>query len=127
MSLSIYHNPRCSKSRATLALIEEHGFTPDVVLYLESPPDAERIRELARFAGVSVSALARTSELEYRQADDLPAAGDDAALADWLARHPRVIQRPIVVDDDKGRAIIGRPPDNVRALLPRNTGADRGS
>jgi arsenate reductase len=118
MTITIYHNPRCSKSRKTLEIIESSGVAPQVVRYLEEPPDGDRILELAATIGVPVSDLLRRNEDDYRQADDLPDHGDDAALAAWLARHPRVLQRPIVIDDDAGVAVIGRPPESVAEILP---------
>ncbi|MBW2475372.1 MAG: arsenate reductase (glutaredoxin) [Deltaproteobacteria bacterium] len=117
MTITIYHNPRCSKSRKTLELIENAGVSPKVVRYLEEPPGADRIRELATTVGVPVSDLLRRNEDEFRNAGDLPDLADDAALADWLAQHPRVMQRPIVIDDDAGVAVVGRPPENVREIL----------
>lgn len=117
MSLTIYHNPRCSKSRKTLELIEEAGVSPRVVDYLASPPTADRILALASRIGIPVRELLRTGESEFREADDLPDLDDDTALARWLVRHPKVIERPIVADDDSGRAVIGRPPENVKRLL----------
>ncbi len=118
MTITIYHNPRCSKSRKTLEIIEKAGIAPRVVRYLDEPPDADRIRELAATIGVPVSDLLRRNEEEYRNADDLPQIDDDASLAAWLARHPRVMQRPIVIDDDSGVAVIGRPPESVAQILP---------
>jgi arsenate reductase len=118
MTIIIYHNPRCSKSRKTLEIIQNAGIAPQVVKYLDDPPDADRIRELAASIGVPVSDILRRNEDEYRDANDLPDLDDDAALAAWLARHPRVMQRPIVVDDDAGVAVIGRPPESVAQLLP---------
>ena len=118
MTITIYHNPRCSKSRKTLELMETAGVTPQVVRYLEKPPGADRICELATTLGVPVSDLLRRNEDDFRNADDLPDLADDEALAAWLARHPRVIQRPIVIDDNKGVAVIGRPPENVIEILP---------
>jgi arsenate reductase len=118
MTITIYHNPRCSKSRKTLEIIQNAGIAPQVVKYLDDPPDADRIRELAASIGVPVSDILRRNEDEYRDANDLPDLDDDAALAAWLARHPRVMQRPIVVDDDAGVAVIGRPPESVAQLLP---------
>lgn len=117
MSLTIYHNPRCSKSRATRQLLEDAGRSFETVLYLEDPPGPERLCALAAMLGLPVSALVRQDEPEYRAATDLPEPGDDRALATWLAAHPKVIQRPIVVDDERGRAVIGRPPGNVQALF----------
>ena len=118
MAITIYHNPRCSKSRATLQLIEAAGVSPEIVAYLENPPGGERIRELATMLGIPVADLLRRNEDQFRNATDLPSLDDDAALAAWIAANPKVLQRPIVVDDDKGQAVIGRPPENVEALLP---------
>jgi arsenate reductase len=118
MTITIYHNPRCSKSRKTLELIENAGVTPQIVRYLDDPPDADRIRRLADTIGVPVAELLRRGEEDFRNAADLPDLGDDQALARWLAAHPRVLQRPIVIDDETGRAVIGRPPENVAELLP---------
>ena len=117
MSITIYHNPRCSKSRKTLQIIEEAGVTPQIVEYLKDPPSADQIAVLADRLGVDVAEIVRTGEAEYKEASDLPDSADNAALAAWLAAHPKVLQRPIVVDEDSGAAIIGRPPENVQALL----------
>ena len=118
MTITIYHNPRCSKSRKTLELIENAGVTPTVVRYLEDPPDGGRIQALAATLGVPVADLLRRNEDDFKNATNLPDLNDDAALANWLAAHPRVLQRPIVIDDDTGAAVIGRPPENVREVLP---------
>ena len=115
--LTIYHNPRCSKSRGTLSIIEEAGVTPEIVAYLETPPSGARILELAEMIGVPVQNLLRRGESDFKEATDLPDLDDDAALAEWLSAHPRVIERPIVVDTASGRAVIGRPPENVKDLL----------
>jgi arsenate reductase len=117
MALTIYHNPRCSKSRAALALLESAGARPTVVRYLEDPPEATRILAIAGLLGVPVAALLRRDEEEYRAAADRPDETDDVAMAAWLAQHPRVLVRPIVVDDISGRAIVGRPPERVATLL----------
>jgi arsenate reductase len=118
MTITIYHNPRCSKSRKTLELIENAGVDPNVVRYLEEPPDGRRIQALAAALGVPVADLLRRNEDDFKNAANLPDLHDDAALANWLAAHPRVLQRPIVIDDDAGNAVIGRPPENVREILP---------
>ncbi len=118
MTITIYHNPRCSKSRKTLELIENAGVTPRVVRYLDDPPGADRIRQLAGTLGIAVAELLRRNEDDFKNAADLPDPADDEALARWLAAHPRVLQRPIVIDDDAGVAVIGRPPENVAELLP---------
>ena len=126
MKLTIYHNPRCSKSRQTLEIIREHGIEPEVVHYLDETPDGKTLLGLARMLGTGIGAMVREGETEYREARDLPAT-DDAALAEWLSRHPRVLQRPIVVDRSRRRAVIGRPPENVLDLLdPAGTGTSNG-
>ena len=117
MPLTIYHNPRCSKSRQTLALIEASGVAPNIVRYLDTPPSAAEILKIAGLLNVGVADLLRTGESDYKDATDLPPSNDAEALANWLAAHPRVLQRPIVIDDRAQRAVIGRPPENVNALL----------
>lgn len=117
MSLTIYHNPRCSKSRKTLELIETAGLTPKIVEYLKTPPDGAQILRLSRLAGVRVADLLRQGEAVVREARNLPPLDDDAALADWMAAHPASLQRPIVADTAKDRAIVGRPPENVLSLI----------
>ncbi len=117
MTVTIYHNPRCSKSRKTLEILLESGVEPRIVEYLREPPPARRIVAIARLLSVPVAGLLRRGEDEFRNAGDLPALDDDAALAAWLERNPRVLQRPIVVDERRNAAVIGRPPENVHALL----------
>ena len=118
MSLTIYHNPRCSKSRKTLELIQEAGVTPSIIEYLSEPPTPDRILTLSKLLGAPVQDLLRKNEAEFKDAPDLPDLDDDAALAAWVSRNPRVLVRPIVVDDDQSRAVVGRPPENVHELLP---------
>ena len=116
MPLTIYHNPRCSKSRKTLELIQDAGVEPDIVLYLQDTPSAEEILAVAGKLGMEVADLLRRGEATFKDATDLPDLADNAALAAWLAANPIVLERPIVVADDK--AVIGRPPENVQAVLP---------
>lgn len=118
MSLKIYHNPRCSKSRKTLEIIQEAGVEPTIVLYLKHKTAAAEILDVAAKLGKPVAELLRRGEGEFKEALDLPALDDDAALATWLESHPVVLERPIVVDVDSGRAVLGRPPENVSELLP---------
>jgi arsenate reductase (glutaredoxin) len=118
MNLTIYHNPRCSKSRRTLEILREHGLEPRIVEYLETAPDKATILELARRLDAPVATLVRQNEDAYRQAAG-SLAQEDEALAAWLAEHPQALQRPVVVDEDRGAAVIGRPPENVLDLLPR--------
>ena len=119
MNLTIYHNPRCSKSRKTLELIQDAGIEPKIIEYLDEPPQPARTEHLAALLGLTVADLLRKSEADFAEADDLPSLTDDAALAAWIEQHPAVLQRPIVVDDDRNVAIIGRPPENVTELLKK--------
>jgi arsenate reductase len=113
--IRIYHNSRCTKSRATLALLEERGVRFEVINYLDTPPGGSELRTLLRQLGMSARELLRSGEPEYRELglDDLSL--DDQHLIDAMARHPKLIERPIVVAGDK--AVIGRPPENALALL----------
>lgn len=118
MTLKIYHNPRCSKSRKTLEIIRDAGVEPSIILYLQDTPPAGEILAVAHKLGVPVADLLRRGETAFREAGDLPDLADDAALAAWIAAHPSVLQRPIVVDTASGKAVVGRPPETVRELLP---------
>jgi arsenate reductase len=117
MSVTIYHNPGCSKSRQTLELISASGVANTVVLYLQDSPAAATILDLAGKLGLSVSDILRRGESEFKEASDLPDLADDDRLAEWLANHPVVLVRPIVVNDESGAAVIGRPPENVSKIL----------
>ncbi len=117
MSITIYHNPRCSKSRKSLEILQDSGASPRVVEYLKTPPAAALVRQLAGSLGIAVKDLLRRGEAEFKDATDLPDLDDDAALAAWLEQHPKVIERPIVVDESSGKAVIGRPPENVLELM----------
>ncbi len=119
MSITIYHNSRCSKSRKTLELLEEAGVAPTIVEYLSTPPTAKATLRHAALIGVRVADLLRRGEAEFKEATDLPDLDDDMALATWLESHPKVIERPIVVDEDSDKAVIGRPPENVLELISR--------
>ena len=113
MSIQIYHNPRCSKSRATLALLEANGYAPEVIEYLKTPPDARTIRELVEKLGMKSHELLRKGESEYQSL----ALQDptDEQVVDAILKHPILLQRPIVVTED--RAAIGRPPEAVLDIL----------
>jgi len=113
--LTLYHNPRCSKSREALALLDAHGRQPEIVLYLENPPDATTLRGLVARLGIAPRDLLRTREPEYRAQNlDDPLLDDDAVIA-AIAANPRLLERPIAVHGD--RAVIGRPPEKVLELL----------
>ncbi|MEQ8690089.1 MAG: arsenate reductase (glutaredoxin) [Pseudomonadales bacterium] len=111
--LTIYHNPRCSKSRQTLALIEEHGVEATVIEYLKSPLDVATLKSLATRLGVSPREMMRTKEAAYRE--NKLAEADDEALLQAIVAHPILLERPIVVRGNK--AIMGRPPENVLELI----------
>lgn len=113
--ITIYHNPRCSKSRQTLELLQENNISPEIILYLEQPPTKAELKSLLGKLGIGARELIRTSEDAYKArglAD--PALGDDQ-LIDAMLADPRLIQRPIVVAGD--RAVLGRPPENVLDIL----------
>lgn len=114
-TVRIYHNPRCSKSRQTLALIEESGIQPEIIRYLDTPPNADELRAIIDALGVSVRDIIRVKESEYKeQGLDDPSLSDDQIIR-ILTEHPRLIERPIVVKGNK--AAIGRPPESVLPLL----------
>ncbi len=117
MNLTIYHNPSCSKSRKTLELIEEQGIKPRIVEYLKTPPDADTVLNLARQLGVRVVDMLRPAEADFAALTGKLSKEDDAALAAGLQQHPKALQRPIVVDEDADKAVVGRPPENVLELL----------
>jgi len=119
MNITIYHNPSCSKSRKTLELIEEQGITPRIVEYLKTPPNAETVLILASQLGVTVADMLRSGESDFAAIVEKASVDDEAALAAALKDHPKALQRPIVVDEDAGRAVIGRPPETVLTLLQK--------
>lgn len=116
MTVTIYHNPRCSKSRETLALLHERGLTPTVVAYLEQPPSPEEIRNVLKLLGFDdARALMRKGEAEYAELGlDNPVLSQDELIA-AMAGHPRLIERPIVVNGRQ--AALGRPPEKVLSIL----------
>jgi len=111
--LTIYHNPRCTKSRETLALLEKRGLKPRVIEYLKTPPSIMELKNIARMLGLSVRDLVRKAEAVDAGID--PVEMEEKALLAAIVRNPIVIERPIVVNN--GRAAIGRPPDNVLGIL----------
>ena len=113
--LTLYHNPRCSKSRGALELLEARGLTPQVVRYLETPPSAAELRELLSKLGIGARALLRSGEDEYKELGLGGASLSDEQLIAAMAAHPKLIERPILVAGE--RAVIGRPPEKVLELL----------
>lgn len=115
MPVTIYHNPRCSKSRQTLALLEEKGVEPEVILYLENPPSKATLKGLVKKLGLSSAReMMRVKEAPYIELD-LASATAETALIDAMAENPVLIERPIVVNGEK--AAIGRPPENALDIL----------
>lgn len=115
MNITLYHNPRCSKSRQTLALLREHDIEPDIVEYLETPPNEATLRELQSMLGVNVREMMRTNEAAYKELGLGRDSVTETELLAAIAAHPILLQRPIVVHGK--RAVIGRPPENVLDLL----------
>ena len=113
--VTIYHNPRCSKSRQTLALIKDRGIEPEVILYLNTPPNASAISELLEKLNMKARDIIRTSEAAYKENNLKDPSLSEQALIDAIVVNPILLERPIVVKGDK--AIIGRPPENVISLL----------
>ena len=115
MTVRIYHNPRCSKSRQTLQLLEEQSVTPEVVEYLKTPPDAKALAELLDLLGMEPRELMRRKEKEYKESGaDNPELSREE-LIELMVSHPKLIERPIVVSN--GKAAIGRPPAQVLEIL----------
>ena len=109
----IWHNPRCSKSRQTLALLEERGLELEVVLYLKDPPDRARLQEVLGLLEMQPSELIRSKEALFKELE-LKGASEEALL-DAMAANPKLIERPVVIVD--GRAALGRPPEQVLELF----------
>lgn len=117
MKVTIYHNPRCSKSRQTLALLEERGIEPVVIEYLKTPPNVTELRKLLKALGIGAAELLRSGEPEYRELSLGQPNVTDEQRIQAMASHPRLIQRPIVVCDKQAR--LGRPPESVLEILPQ--------
>ncbi|MFC1796582.1 arsenate reductase (glutaredoxin) [Pseudomonadota bacterium] len=115
MAISIFHNPRCSKSRATLALLQEQGIEPEIRLYLESPPDANELSSILQKLGKSPRELMRKGESEYRELGLNDETLSDDELVQAMVSSPKLIERPIVLAN--GRAALGRPPESVLDIL----------
>ena len=114
MTTTIWHNPRCSKSRQTLALLEEHGVTPKVRLYLEDAPSASEVSDVVTKLGITPWDLLRRGEKVFKELG-LSQQEDNEAIIEAMAQHPILIERPIVIH--AGAAVLGRPPENVLGLI----------
>ena len=114
MSVKIYHNPRCGKSRETLQLIRDKGIDPAIYEYLKEPLTSSQLEELINLLGIEAKDLVRTTEAIYKE----QFKGKDLSAAEWIeamVAYPKLMQRPIVVNGNK--AILGRPPENVDKIL----------
>ena len=111
-SVTIYHNPRCTKSRQTLALLTERHLEPEVIEYLKNPPDAATLRSILRGLELPAHELVREKE---RNAAGLPETDNEDQILKQIVQHPEILQRPIVVSG--GRARLGRPPENVLDIV----------
>lgn len=115
MSVTLYHNPKCSKSRQTLELLKKNGITPTIIEYLKTPPTAETLKEILSQLGFSPRDLMRKKEAVYAECElDDPSLSDDD-LIDFMIQHPILIERPIVLAN--GKAALGRPPEQVLEIL----------
>lgn len=115
--ITIYHNPRCSKSRQTLAILEEHGINPEIILYLETPPDAATLKSLLKKLGKKPRDILRKSEDAYKDKGLGDSTLSDDDLIQAMLDEPKLIERPIIVSGQQ--AVLGRPPENVLALIGR--------
>ncbi|PHS33305.1 MAG: arsenate reductase (glutaredoxin) [Sulfurovum sp.] len=113
-NVTIWHNPRCSKSRNAVTLLEEQGIDAEVVKYLDTPPSKEELVEMLRMLGITARELMRTKEAIYKELG-LKEVNDEDALIEAMVENPKLIERPIVIKD--GKAAIGRPIENIIELL----------
>ena len=102
-----------------MELLENEGISPTIVEYLENPPEADTLLRIATLLEVSLADLLRRGEDDFSNAEDTVPLGDEAALATWLHDNPRVLERPIVVNESEDLAVVGRPPENVLSILTR--------
>jgi len=114
-NFTIYHNPRCSKSRQTLALLEENGIQPEIVLYLDTPPNKSALKGVLEKLGISPRELLRKGEDAYKAKKLSDSSLSDSKLLQAMIDEPKLIERPIVITG--GKAVLGRPPENVLSLL----------
>jgi arsenate reductase (glutaredoxin) len=115
MTVTVYHNPRCSKSRQTLTLITDRGHEPVIIEYLKQPPSVAELKRIIAMLDITAHDLIRTGEAEYRELG-LSRDSSDESLLSAMVNHPRLIERPIMIVGDQAR--IGRPPESVLEILP---------
>ena len=117
MTAQIYHNPRCSKSRQTLSLLEENGIAPEIILYLETPPTASELKTILNKLGLSARDIIRKGEKLYKELELNDENLPEDALLTAMAAHPILIERPIVVNEQKAK--LGRPPESVLDIFDK--------
>ena len=115
MTVKIYHNPRCGKSRQTLQLLQEQGIEPEIIEYLKTPPSTEELNDILQKLGMEPRDLMRKKEAEYKANGLDDQTLDRQTLISGMVKHPMLIERPIVLANDK--AAIGRPPEAVLSIL----------
>ena len=114
-NIQILHNPRCSKSRQTLALLEEKGIEPEVIKYLDTPPTATELKAILQTLGISARDLLRKGEDDYKALNLKDRSLSEEALIEAMVEHPKLIERPIVIKGNKAR--LGRPPESVLDII----------
>ena len=112
---TIFHNPRCSKSRNSLAILNEQGLEPEIRLYLEDPPSAEELTSILAMLDISARDLLRKGELDYKTLNLANPDVSETEIIKAMTEYPKLIERPIVIKD--GKAAIGRPPETILDLL----------
>ncbi len=113
--VTLYHNPRCSKSREALSLLREQGQEPEIILYLETPPNAKTLKALLSKLGIGARDLLRKGEDAYKELNLADEKLSETALIKAMVENPKLIERPIAINGDK--AVIGRPPEHVKTIL----------
>ena len=111
----IYHNPRCSKSRQTLQLLRDAGIEPTIVEYLKTPLAKDQLRNISQLLGLRPKDFIRKIEIDFKDNDLSKSLEDDEKIIEAMLSFPKIIERPIVVSG--GKAVIGRPPENVQKLI----------
>ncbi len=115
MKVTIYHNPRCSKSRQTLSLLQDKGIDVEVIEYLKTPPDNKQLTAILDKLGISAADLLRRKEKAFKELEVADILDDQQALINVMIANPVLIERPIVLANNK--AVIGRPPENVLDII----------
>lgn len=116
MSITLYHNPRCSKSRETLKLLQERGIEPEIREYLKNVPSEDELKSVLAALAISPRELLRVKEAEYKEAGLDDQSLSDDAIIKAMTEYPKLIERPIVINGEHAR--IGRPPESVLEILP---------